>query len=170
MWGYGSHSFLNEYLRKNKCKRIIEIGVADGENARSMVITAIKNFLPEEVEYYGFDYFSGSRRDRVRQKLEETRCVFRLFKGDTLDILPKAAKTLPKMDLIFIDGGKSYTEAKSDWKHSKTLMHHGTAVFVHNYGFSSVRRMVDEINRDEYLVKIIHPPSDYATAMIKKKR
>jgi len=28
---YGSHSFLNEYISENKCKRIMEIGVADGE-------------------------------------------------------------------------------------------------------------------------------------------
>jgi predicted O-methyltransferase YrrM len=147
----------------------MEIGIADGENARSMISTAIHNFLPEEVEYYGFDYFSGSRYDRVRQKLEKTRCVFRLFKGDTLATLPKAIKTLPKMDLIFIDGGKSYMEANSDWNYSKTLMHDKTAIFVHNYDFSGVRRMVDDIDQDEFQVKILHSPSDYATAMIKKK-
>jgi predicted O-methyltransferase YrrM len=133
-----------------------------------MVSAAINNFLPEEIEYYGFDYFSGSRQDRVRQKLEKIGCVFRLFKGDTADTFPQVIGIMPKMDLIFIDGGKSYTEAKSDWEHSKTLMHHGTAVFVHNYGFSSVRRMVDNINRDKYQVEIIHPPSDYSTAIIKK--
>jgi len=33
--GYGSHSFLNEYIRRNKCKRIMEIEVADG-SARAL--------------------------------------------------------------------------------------------------------------------------------------
>lgn len=99
----------------------------------------------------------------------EMGCTFQLFKGDTVDKLPQAAQTLPKMDVIFIDGGKSYAEAKSDWDHSKTLMHPGTAVFVHNYGFSGVRRMVDDINRDAYLVDILHPSGDYARAMIAKK-
>jgi len=40
----------------------------------------------------------------VNQKLQETGCKVLLFKGDTLDTIPRAVKTLPKMDLIFIDG------------------------------------------------------------------
>jgi hypothetical protein len=71
------------------------------------------------------------------------------------------------MDLIFIDGGKSFPEAKSDWENSKTLMHDRTAVFVHNYEFSGVRRMVDNIPRDKYQVKIIH--SEGEIALIKKR-
>jgi hypothetical protein len=58
--GYGPHSFLNDYISKNKCKKIMEIGVADGENARTMVMVALRNFSPEEVEYYGFDFFGGA--------------------------------------------------------------------------------------------------------------
>jgi len=57
--GYGLHSFLNEYILSNKCRRIMEIGVADGENAGNMVKTAMRNFSPEEVEYFGFDLFEG---------------------------------------------------------------------------------------------------------------
>ena len=141
----------------------------DGENARIMVEVATQNFPPEEVEYYGFDFFSGYGYHEVEQKLERTGCRFKLFKGDTMDTLPKVVKTLPKMDLIFIDGGKSYMNAKSDWENSKTLMHDGTAVFVHNYEFSGVRRMVDNISRDEYQVKIIRPQPDSDTALIQKR-
>ena len=147
----------------------MEIGVLNGENAIAMIKVATQNFPPEKVEYYGFDLFDGSRFHQVAEDLEKTGCRFRLFKGDTVDTLPEAAKTLPKMDLIFIDGGKSYTEAKSDWENSKALMHDGTAVFVHNYGFPGVKRMVDSISRDEYQVKIIRPSSDSDTALIKRK-
>jgi len=169
MRGYGSHSFLNEYIRGNNCKRIMEIGVADGENAIAMVEVAIQNFPPREVEYYGFDFFVGSTFHQVEEKLKRTGCKFKLFKGDTVETLPRAVQTLPKMDLIFIDGGKSYTEAKSDWENSKTLMHDETAVFVHNYEFSGVRRMVDNIPRARYQVKIVHSPLDSDTALITKK-
>ena len=165
---YGSHSFLNEYIRKNNCKRILEIGVLNGDNARRMVKVAIQNVTPEEVEYYGFDFFIGYTSKQVGQKLEETGCKVKLFEGDTLDTLPKAVKTLPKMDLIFIDRGKSYTEAKSDWENSKMLMHNGTAVFVHNYEFSGVRQMVSNIPHDKYQVKILHLSSEGDTALIKK--
>jgi hypothetical protein len=40
------------------CRKIMEIGVYNGENAVSMVETAIQIFPPQEVEYYGFDFFS----------------------------------------------------------------------------------------------------------------
>jgi len=146
----------------------MEIGVLNGDNARRMVDVAIQDFPPDEVEYYGFDFFAGSMSQQVGQKLEKTGCKYKLFKGNTIDTLPKAVKTLPKMDLIFIDGGKSFTEAKSDWENSKTLMHYESAVFVHNYEFPGVRRMVDSIPKNKYQVKIIHPYGEGETALIKK--
>jgi len=150
----------------------MEIGVADGENARNMVRSAIRNFLPEEVEYYGFDFFGGDndlKLKQVKQKLKETKCKFRLFKGDTLETLPRTVKTLPKMDLIFIDGGHAHATVKSDWENSKPLMHNETAVFFHNYDFTGPKMVVDNISREEYKVKIIHPKSDSVTASVKKK-
>ena len=167
--GYGSHSFLNEYIRRNKCKKIMEIGVADGENARTMVEVTFRNFSPEEVEYYGFDLFEGNRMEKVELKLKETRCKFKLFKGDSVETLSKVVTILPRMDLIFIDGGHSYSTVKSDWENSRSLMHDETAVFFHNCNFSGVKRVVDNISREEYQVEIIHPSSDYDTAFVKRK-
>jgi predicted O-methyltransferase YrrM len=148
----------------------MEIGVLNGENAKTMVDVAARKVSPEEVEYYGFDFFGGSMFQQVRQKLEKTGCKFQLFKGDTTYTLPEAVKILPKMDLIFIDGGKSYAEAESDWEYSETLMHDETAVFIHNYYFSGVKRMVDNISREKYKVEIIHPLNDSNTALVKKKK
>ena len=170
--GYGSHSFLNEYILRNRCRRIMEIGVANGANARAMITVASRNFPSEEVEYYGFDTFEAeedSQMKLVRTKLEETGCQFKLFKGDSVDTLPKALKGLPMMDLIFIDGGHSYETARSDWENSKVLMQDKTAVFFHNYELAGVKRVIDNISREEYLVEIIHPPKDFATALVKKK-
>lgn len=150
----------------------MEIGVADGENARKMVQVATRNFPSEEVEYYGFDIFgwkNDSQMEQVRQKLKKTGCKFRLFKGDSVKILPKTVKNLPMMDLIFIDGGHSYATVKSDWENSKSLMHNETAVFFHNYDFSGPKRVVDNISREEYRVKMIDPPSDYRAAFVRKK-
>jgi len=166
---YGSHTFLNEYIQNHRCRRIMEIGVLNGDNARTMVEAALTNVPPEEVEYYGFDFFRGYSSQEVERKLRETGCTFTLFKGDTMNTLPQAVKTLPHMDVIFIDGGKSYREATSDWDNAKTLMHEGTAVFVHNYDFPGVRRMVDTISRDVYQVKIIRARFDSDTALITKR-
>jgi len=150
----------------------MEIGVADGENAKNMVRMASRNFPAEEVEYYGFDTFGwndSSQMKEVRRKLEKTGCKFRLFKGDSVETLPQASKDLPMMDLIFIDGGHSYETVKSDWENSKALMHPYTAVFFHNYNFLGPKRVVDDISKEEYQVEIIHPPMDYATAYVKRR-
>ena len=165
---YGSHSFLNAFIQENKCQRIMEIGVFNGDNAVTMVESALKNIASTNVEYHGFDFFNRSQFIEVQSKLEQTRCMFRLYRGDSTITLPKVLHTLPKMDVIFIDGGKSYAEASSDWKCSKTLMHERTAVFVHNYEFSGVRWMVDHIAREAFHVTILHPPGDAATAQIMK--
>jgi deoxyribodipyrimidine photolyase len=150
----------------------MEIGVADGENARKMVTVASENFPAEEVEYYGFDVFRWNndfQMQQVRQKLRQTGCQFRLFKGDSVETLPEIVKQLCVMDLIFIDGGHSFLTVKSDWENSKALIADKTAVFFHNYDFSGPKRVVDNISRDEYWVKILNPASDSRTARVKKR-
>ena len=166
---YGSHPYLNEFILENGCRRILEIGVYDGENARRMVEVALRDAAPDEVEYYGFDFFSYNSASRVERKLSETGCRYRLYRGNTLETLPEAVRALPRMDVIFIDGGKSYREAKSDWESSSLLMHERTGVFVHNVDFRGVGRMVDEIPRDRYEVEVFHAPSEGSVALIRKK-
>jgi hypothetical protein len=100
--------------------------------------------------------------------LEKTECKFSLHKGNTIKTLPEAIMSLPKMDLIFIDGGKSFSVAMSDWENCKLLMHDETGVFVHNADFLGVRRMVENIPRDKYEVKIFRAQSEGTVALIKK--
>ncbi|MCW4051515.1 MAG: class I SAM-dependent methyltransferase [Candidatus Bathyarchaeota archaeon] len=166
---YRSHSYLNEYIRENHCRTIMEIGVYNGENAKSMVETAIQNIPAIEVEYYGFDFFSSYSSRQVGRKLDETGCKYTLYEGNTLETVPEVVKSLPKMDLVFIDGGKSFIEAWSDWKNSSTLMHEGTGVFVHNVGFSGVGKMVENISRELFEVEIFYAPSEGSVALIRKK-
>ena len=166
---YGSHAFLNDHIRKHKCRKILEIGVYTGENARTMIEAALHSAPPREVEYYGFDFFRGTRLQEVQRKLEQTGCTIRLFKGDTVVTLPRVVATLPMMDIIFIDAGKSFTEARSDWDHAQALMHDDTTVFVHNVDFSGVRSMVDAIPRSLYSVEVFHARFEGEVAVIRKK-
>ena len=166
---YGSHPYLNEFIRENGCRRIMEIGVYNGENARNMVKAATQNAPPHEVEYYGFDFFYHHSASRVGRRLDETGCRYRLVEGDTMDTLPAAVETLPMMDIIFIDGGKSYREARSDWENSSLLMHDRTGVFVHNVGFPGVGRMVEGIPRDGSGVEVVYAPAEGSVALIRKK-
>jgi predicted O-methyltransferase YrrM len=166
---YGYHPYLNEYIEQNRCRKIMEIGVYNGENGINMIKAAIKNSPPKEVEYYGFDFFRRYTIDHITRKLEKMGCKFKLFQGNTLDILPEAVKTLPKMDIIFIDGGKSLQEATNDWENSAKLMHKETGLFVHNSGFSGVRRMIAGISRENWKVESFNPQDEGSVVYIKMK-
>jgi hypothetical protein len=49
-------------------------------------------------------------------------------------------------------------------------MKNETAVFFHNYSFYGPKKVVNNISLDEYDVKILYPPLDSATALVKKKK
>ena len=166
---YGSHDYLNEFIRENHCRRVMEVGVYNGENAVSMVKAATKNRSPSEVMYHGFDFFSSYSTERIGRKLDETGCSYKLFEGNTMDTVPEAARTMEAMDIIFIDGGKSFREAWSDWEGSSKLMHEGTGVFVHNVDFSGVGKMVDSIPEDRYEVEVFYPRFEGKVALIRSK-
>jgi predicted O-methyltransferase YrrM len=166
---YGSHSYLNEFIVENNCKKIMEIGVYNGENAISMIEVAFKKSSPEEVEYHGFDFFSHFSKSQIDKKLVKTKCNFCLYKGNTLETVPKAVLSMSKMDLIFIDGGKSYKVAWSDWSNASKLMHKKTGVFIHNVDFYGISKMVKNISREVYVVKIFYASGEGSVALIQKK-
>ena len=165
---YGYHSYLTDFIRSQHCLKIMEIGVYDGDNAVDMIIIATESSPDSKVEYYGFDYFSNYSKAQISAKLKSTNCRYHLFEGDTLETLPLAIGNLPPMDLIFIDGGKSYKEAQSDWEYSSRLLRDGAAVFIHNYDFYGVRRMVDGISKREYDVKLIREESSGLVARVSR--
>lgn len=164
--GYGYHSFLDEYIEENDVKKILEVGVDTGENAKNMVERAIEYFPQGEVEYYGFDKFEGEKKAKAESKLSETGCRFELFKGDSRETLPLKVDGLPKMDLIFIDGGDRYEVVKSDWKNAKKLVTPDTGIFFHNYDFTGPKKVVDGISRKKFSVEILNPEKDYRTAYL----
>jgi predicted O-methyltransferase YrrM len=164
---YGYHRYLTDFIRSNRCRRILEIGVYDGDNAVDMIKAASEVSPKDKVEYYGFDYFSNYSKTQVSNKLKPIGCKYHLFEGDTLETLPQAVENLPLMDLVFIDGGKSYAEAQSDWENSRRLLHDGSAVYVHNYEFDGVRRMVDGVSRSEYEVQFLREQYGELVAQIR---
>ena len=166
LYGYGFHVYLNDFIKKHNCKRIMEIGVYDAQNAINMIKSAICNSPASQVEYYGFDFFYNYSKEQIGKKLRVLGCKYQLIKGNSLITLPEVAKSMPLMDIIFIDGGKSYREASSDWKNSSKLMHSRTGVFVHNVNFWGVGKMVDEVPRDRFNVDLFFAPAEDKVALI----
>lgn len=164
---------LLEIIRTEKCKKIMEIGTWNGRQAERMIGEAAKHHGAGEVEYYGFDLFDLQDDDmfekelakrarpmaEVEERLEKTGARIRLFKGNTISTLPEIVPSLPKMDLIYIDGGHSLETIESDWRNVKKLMHERMVVVFDDYwegrDDAGCKAIVEAIDKQEYDVKVL---------------
>lgn len=169
---------LVETIDRHRCRRIMEIGTWNGWHAEDMIRAATKYWPPWQVEYYGFDMFEEidaakiateiSKRPppqkTVEARLNSTGARVQLWKGDTTRTLPEVTPRLPKMDLIFIDGGHSYDTVSSDWEHCRRLMHEETVVLLDDYwgqADAGTDRVVSEIDRKRYHVDVLDPEDTF---------
>jgi len=156
----------------------LEIGVWTGERSRKMILLALKFRDDNQINYYGFDLFETMDEEKfkkeiskqppslleVENKPKQISTNIHLFKGDTLKILPDVYKNLPKMDLVFIDGGHSLETIDNDWLYVSKLLHRGSVVIFDDYWpnrtDAGAKETVDSISRLEYHVEIL-PVTDH---------
>jgi hypothetical protein len=140
----------NNNSKKEKPFRIMEIGVFHGVHGKQMIERATKNGR-QNIEFYGFDLFEEMTSEvnevefgkqtlalsypAVLKYLQtKTRAkVIKLFKGDTKQVLPEIIGALPKMDIIFIDGGHSLGTIQSDFEYALKLAHDKTIILCDDY-------------------------------------
>lgn len=136
-------------LMTKPCRNIMEIGTYNGNTAVVMIKAAAKKVPEEQIHYYGFDLFEGrtpeitklefspvitTQIEAVKAHIERnTEAQVTLFKGNTHETLKEAVKTLPKMDLIYIDGGHTVETIRNDWQYSSMLMHKDTIAYFDDY-------------------------------------
>jgi hypothetical protein len=124
-------------------------------------------------KYYGFDLFEKMDDEKfkkevskqpltmeeIQAQLETTGADIHLFKGDTTHVLPEVWEQLPKMDLIFIDGGHSIETIRNDWIYSsKLLSPSGVIIFDdywHNRTDVGAKVVADAIDRTKYEVELM---------------
>lgn len=167
---YGQMFWLIARLRPRK---IMEVGTWTGDRALTMIKLAKRFYSPGEIDYYGFDLFEDMTKERfseelskwppaqaeAQQKLAAAGANIHLFRGDTMKTLPEAAKNLPLMDFVFIDGGHSLETIASDWHWVSQLMHAKTAVIFDDYWLertdAGCKVTVDAIDRTLYDVSVL---------------
>jgi predicted O-methyltransferase YrrM len=155
-----------------EAKQLMEIGTYRGKRGLQMIEAALKKHNPSDISYTGFDLFEPMDEKQyayeiskqplpevaIKERLEKTGARITLIKGNTLQSMPEAVPTLPKMDVIFIDGGHSYETIKNDWEWSEKLMHDKTAVIFDDYWLNrkdGSKPIVDAIDRNKFTVEIL---------------
>ncbi|PIR84925.1 hypothetical protein COU16_00190 [Candidatus Kaiserbacteria bacterium CG10_big_fil_rev_8_21_14_0_10_47_16] len=171
---------LYQLIRRNKSRRILEIGTWNGERALRMLY-ASKRATGMPAEYYGFDLFDAMDQaeyereiskkppsyEEVKSKLLTSGARIKLYQGNTLQTLPESIDSMPKMDFIFIDGGHHVDTVKNDWEYSQKVMHENTVVifddYWHNRKDHGARPIVDAIDTKKYEVVILPVINTYNT-------
>lgn len=157
---------------------ILEIGTYDGGTAIGLMdLCHSRKFVPM---YVGIDLFESMSKERqkeeigkskrtpsfkkVERKLTDTNYEFRLFHGDSRQVLPEIILhgLVPQQDFIFIDGGHSIETVRSDWSYVRSLMHDSTIVMFDDYYHHDKnlgpRILIDELRNDsEFKVELLEP-------------
>lgn len=161
-----------DYVEKLHAKNIMEIGTYQGARGIAMIERAKKFSGPNGIHYYGFDLFETMESkqfsheiskqpitiEKTKERIEKTGAHAHLYKGDTLVTLPKEVPSLPKMDLIFIDGGHSFETISNDWKYSSQLMNEKTVIIFDDYWLNredGAKPIVETIDRAKFNVEIL---------------
>lgn len=137
-----------DWLEMHECRNIMEIGTHNGGNAVMMIKAAAKKVSEEEIAYWGFDLFENLTEEirnkelsyptsdpmkKVKAKIQKaTSAKVKLTKGNTKATLWESK--LPRMDLIYIDGGHSVETIRNDWTRAIELVKPSTGViFLDDY-------------------------------------
>ena len=149
-------------LRGSSHLRMLEVGTYDGVRACQLLRFFLSSNHKRSASYWGFDLFEEMTKEMTAAELSKSRLppakaeverrissiaktAVQLFKGNTRDTIPLVAPKLPKMDLIFIDGGHSLETIASDWDGVKACIDPGTIVLFDDY----------YENRDDYGCKTL---------------
>lgn len=172
-YGPKRYRYLFDTIRQQRSRKIMEIGTWNGRRSVEMITLAQQFHAPSEVEYYGFDLFEQMTPEiydeelskkpptlsEVKTLLEATNARIQLFQGFTQATLPAAVSSLPKMGVIFIDGGHSIETIANDWRYCSQLMDARTIVMFDDYYFDrndvGCKQVVEQIDRKEYRVEIL---------------
>ena len=109
-------------IKRHRPRRILEIGLGDGERARRMITLAQRYQGRHEVHFTGIDLFEDrhgelnplSLKDAYRQ-LRSTAARVRLIPGDAYGALVRTANSLSQIDLVMISADVNKGSLAAAW-------------------------------------------------------
>lgn len=173
------YAHILETILARRSRRILEIGVWNGERAWQMLLAAKASHPAFRVDYVGCDLFEMmndslmesefSKRppslDEVQARLAPSNAKIRLLRGfsqDTLATLAADRRYRESFDFILIDGGHSVETIASDWGYAQQLLgRHGVVIFddcyegTHSDAGLGCDTIVAAIDRSQYDVKVL---------------
>jgi hypothetical protein len=109
-------------IKRHRPRRILEIGLGDGQRARRAITLAQRYQGRQEVHFTGIDLFEDRHgelapyplKDAYRQ-LRSTAARVRLIPGDAYGALVRAANSLSQIELVLISSDVNKTSLAAAW-------------------------------------------------------
>jgi hypothetical protein len=109
-------------VKRHRPRRILEIGLGDGQRARRVIALAQRYHAKEEVQFIGVDLFEDRvgeaapfpLKDAYRQ-LRTTSARIRLIPGDVHGALVRAANSLSAIELVLISAEVNTAALAAAW-------------------------------------------------------
>jgi hypothetical protein len=123
-------------IRRQRCRRFLEIGLGNGRRAFRMLDVAAGCHPREELRYCGIDLFESRPADSPGLTLKDAH---RLFKtkgikaqfgpGDPYSALARAANGLREIDLVLISADQDAESLERAWFYLPRTLHASSLVF-----------------------------------------
>ncbi len=124
-------------IRSEGFRRFVEIGVADGDRAESMIRAALAKHDPTSVKYTGIDLFEARPGDdpkfsikQIHRRLVATDVTVRLVPGDAAAALPRCANDLRGTDLLVVRGDQDPQSLERAWHFLPRMLHQASQVWI----------------------------------------
>ncbi len=130
------HRALYRAIRAQRFVRIVEIGVNDGQRAKSIISVALLVRGQEDIRYTGIDLFeareprdSGMTLKDAHRTLHDVSTQVRLVPGDSAAALARCANELRGTDLVVI--ANNYRDSiRSAWHFLPRMLHKDSQVWL----------------------------------------
>ncbi len=125
-------------IRRHDARKIVELGIGDGNRAIRMIDIARRTSKPSDVHYVGIDLFEGRpvssgpgiSLKAAHQLLRGTGARVQLVPGNPFDSLVRSANSLGKIDLLIVPAELDSPSFARVWFFVPRMLHERSLVFV----------------------------------------
>jgi hypothetical protein len=125
-------------IRKQRARKIVELGIGTGERAVRVIQMASQVLEPREVHYTGIDLFEGrSASDKAGLSLREAHCLLKttgariqLVPGSAAEGLARTANALGQIDMLILSAQAEPDALAGVWFYVPRLLHNTSQIFM----------------------------------------
>lgn len=128
---------LHRYIAKHSVRRLVEIGIGDGQRARNAIELMLKRCSSDEVRYTGIDLFEDRPAEHAGLALKDAHQLLgrlcegvRLVPGNPGAALRRCANELRGTDLVLISHDQDLESLRASWHFLPRMLHNQSQVWL----------------------------------------